>query len=85
VCSSDLDLFATEDFLRAVDPSVIILAPSDPFTEHEGEGALRARLSATRATIFDQEECGAVTITVEGDSAEIRAFLNGQTQKLKKP
>lgn len=78
------DLFATEDFLRAVDPSVIILAPSAPFEDHEGEEALRARLTATGATIFDQEECGAVIITMQENSLEIRAFLTGLSEKLKK-
>jgi ComEC/Rec2-related protein len=78
------DLFATGEFLRAVGPRVIILAATDPFEDHEGEEALRTRLTATGATLFDQEESGAVIITRQGNSLEIRAFLTAQSEKLKK-
>ena len=69
------DLFASDEFLAAVQPRVIILAPRDPFREGGEEPALLARLSATGAELFDQDECGAVTVTFRKGRAEVSAFL----------
>ncbi|MEI7863841.1 MAG: ComEC/Rec2 family competence protein [Chthoniobacterales bacterium] len=72
------DLMATADFLAAVQPRAIILAAPDPFRDGSDEAALRERLVASAAQIFDQQECGAVTVTFSEDSAEVRGFLGGQ-------
>jgi beta-lactamase superfamily II metal-dependent hydrolase len=69
------DLFATGEFLAAVQPRVVILAPRDPFRDGSDEPALRARLAATGAELFDQEECGAVIVTFRGDQAGVSGFL----------
>jgi ComEC/Rec2-related protein len=69
------DLFATDEFLAAVQPRIVILAPRDPFRDGSDEPALRTRLAATGAEIFDQDECGAVTVTFRGDRAEVSGFL----------
>jgi ComEC/Rec2-related protein len=69
------DLFATDEFLAAVQPRIVVLAPCDPFREGSDEPALRARLAATGAALFDQDECGAVTVTFRGDRAEVSGFL----------
>ncbi len=76
------DLFATEEFLAAVQPRVIILAPRDPFREGSDEPALRARLAATGAELFDQDECGAVIVTFGNQVAEVRGFLADQSFEL---
>lgn len=79
------DLFATEDFLAAVQPRVIILAARDPFGDSAGEESLRERLKSTGAEIFDQELCGAVVIILQDRHAEVQGFLNGQHALLQKP
>lgn len=79
------DLFATGDFLAAVQPRVIILAARDLFRDGSGEEALRERLRSTGAEIFDQELCGAVVITLQDGRVELRGFLNGQHALLPKP
>jgi ComEC/Rec2-related protein len=76
------DLFATEAFLAAVRPRAIVLAAADPFREGSDEPALRERLAATGAKIFDQQQCGAVTITFRPEHAEIRGYLGGQSAKI---
>jgi ComEC/Rec2-related protein len=76
------DLFATAEFLAAVQPRAIILAPADPFRDGRDEPALRARLAATGAEIFDQETCGAVTIIFHPDRAEMRSFLDDRSVTL---
>jgi competence protein ComEC len=73
------DVFASSTFLAAVRPRVIILAPPDPFRDNFDEPALRQRLAATGAKIFDQAECGAVVTTFRPEAAEVRGFLGGQT------
>jgi len=72
------DIFATTEFLAAVQPQVIILAPADPFREGTDEPALRARLAESGATIFDQAECGAVITAFNGPQATVTGFLNKQ-------
>ncbi len=72
------DVFATTNFLDAVRPRIVVLAAADPFAEGSSEPALRERLAATGAQIFDQAECGAVTVTFEGGRAVARGFVNGQ-------
>lgn len=69
------DVFATETFLEAVQPRVIILAARDPFRDGSDEAALRARLTATGAEIFTQDDCGAVITTFHRDRADLRSFL----------
>ena len=69
------DVFATESFLAAVQPRVIILAARDPFRDGSDEAALQKRLLASGAEIFAQEECGAVTATFDRDRASLRGFL----------
>lgn len=76
------DMFATAEFLDAVQPRVIVLAAPDPFREGSGESVLRERLAATGAKIFDQSESGAVTVTFRDNRAEAQSFLGGQTSKL---
>lgn len=76
------DIFATADFLAAVQPRVIVVAAPDAFREGTGEPALRERFAATGAQIFDQQDCGAVTATFPGTSAEIRGYLDGRTVRL---
>ena len=72
------DLFATAEFLAAVQPRAIVLAPRDPFRDGRDEPALRTRLAGTRAEIFDQDECGAVIITFDHHGGILRGFVNGQ-------
>lgn len=79
------DFFATEEFLAAVQPRVIILAARDSFRDGSGEKALRERLLSTGAEIFDQELCGAVVITLHDGHVALRGFLNGQQTLLRKP
>ena len=69
------DIFATDEFLAAVQPRVVILAPRDTFRDGSNEPSLRARLSATGASLFDQDECGAVIVTFRGEAAEASGFL----------
>lgn len=69
------DVFATEPFLEAVQPRVIILASRDPFRDGTDESALQKRLAATGAAIFAQDDCGAVTVTFHRDRADVRSFL----------
>ena len=76
------DLFATDEFLAAVQPRVVILAPRDPFRDGSDEPALRTRLAATGAELFDQDQCGAVIVTYGKDHAQLRGFLNGQAAAL---
>jgi competence protein ComEC len=70
------DIFATAEFLLAVHPRVIILAAADPFRHGRTEESLRARLAATGAEIFAQDECGAVIVTFDDHHAELRTFLD---------
>ena len=77
------DLFAKEEFLAAVRPRVVVLAAPDPFREGSDEAALRERLTATGAEIFDQSICGAVTIRFGERKAELSAFLDGQSIELR--
>lgn len=70
------DLFATEAFLAAVQPHAVILAPRDPFRDGSDEPALRQRLAASGAEIFDQEQTGAVILTVTRPGLEIRGYLD---------
>ena len=76
------DLFAKEEFLAAVRPRVVVLAAPDPFPEGSDEAALRERLTATGAEIFDQQECGAVTIIYHPGHAEIRGFLDHRSVEI---
>ena len=71
-------VFATSEFLAHAQPQVIILSQADPFRDGSGEEALRSRLTQTGATIFNQADCGAVTISIAGNTAEIRGYLNKQ-------
>lgn len=73
------DFFATAEFLAAVKPRAIILAAPDPFREGSDEPALRERLAATGAEVFDQSTCGAVTIRFGHRNAELRSFLGEQS------
>ncbi len=73
------DVFATSEFLAAVQPRVIVLAPVDPFRDGRHEPALRARLAASGAEIFDQDECGAVIMTFHRNHAEVRSFLDDRS------
>jgi competence protein ComEC len=70
------DLTATEAFLRAVRPAVIVLSRADPFREGSDEPALRNRLAATGAEIFDQEQCGAVILTATRHGLEVCGYLD---------
>ncbi len=76
------DLCALAPFLDAVRPRVIVLAAPDPFRDGTGEPALRARIAATGAALFDQPQCGAVTVTFQDGHAAVRAFLGGQEIRL---
>lgn len=77
------DVFATGEFLAAVRPRVIVLAPADPFRDGGDEPALRTRLAGTGAEVFDQGECGAVTVTFDGTGAAIRGFLGDRQVELR--
>jgi len=77
------DVFATSEFLAAVEPRAIILAAPDPFREGSDEPALRERLAETGAEIFDQSKSGAVTIRFGQRNAELRAFLGEQSFELR--
>jgi len=79
------DIFATADFLAAVQPRIIILAAADPFRHGQDEENLRARLAATGAEIFAQDECGAVIVTFTSDRAEVRGFLGNHRTVLAPP
>jgi competence protein ComEC len=72
------DIFATAEFLAAVQPRAVVLGPRDPFRDGRDEPALRTRLAGTGAEIFDQDECGAVTITFDQHRGILRGFVNGQ-------
>ncbi|MGA0849146.1 MAG: ComEC/Rec2 family competence protein, partial [Chthoniobacterales bacterium] len=76
------DLFATDEFLAAVQPRVVILAPRDPFRDGSDEPALRDRLAASGAMIFDQDESGAVTVTFDRGRASVRAYLGNRSVDL---
>jgi competence protein ComEC len=76
------DVFATSEFLAHAQPQVIVLLPADPFRDGSGEAALQSRLAQTGATIFDQTDCGAVIITIDGNTAEIRGFLHKKSLKI---
>lgn len=76
------DLFASAEFLAAVQPRVIVLAAADPFRAGHDEPALRQRLAATGAAIFDQDECGAVVVTFDRDQAAVQGFLDQRTVTL---
>jgi len=76
------DIVATENFLRAVRPEIIILNRADPFRDGSDEPALRARLDRSGAEIFDQEKCGAVILTATPRGLEIRGYLDGESSTL---
>lgn len=76
------DVTATEDFLAAVRPRAIILAPRDPFRDGRDEPALRARLAASGAEVFPQDDCGAVIVTFQQGRAGLRGFLGGSELEL---
>jgi len=78
----DDDVFATSEFLAAVDPRVIVLAAPDPFREGSAEPPLHNRLGATGAEIFDQAACGAISIRFAGPKMQVRAFLGKQNAEL---
>jgi competence protein ComEC len=69
------DVMGTEEFLAAVRPRAVILAPRDPFRDGRGEPGLRARLAAIGAEVFAQDECGAVVVTFQRGRASVRGFL----------
>ena len=77
------DIVATESFLRAVRPDIIILNRADPFRDGSDEPALRARLAESGAQIFDQEKCGAVILTATAGGLEIRGYLDNQAVTLR--
>jgi hypothetical protein len=54
-----------------------VLNRADPFRDGSDEPALRSRLAATGAKVFDQEKCGAVNLTATSRGLEIRGFLDG--------
>ncbi|MEX1115565.1 MAG: hypothetical protein WEB53_09965, partial [Akkermansiaceae bacterium] len=70
------DLFATGEFLAAVQPRAVILAARDPFRHGLDEVSLRTRLAATGAEVFAQDECGAVITTFRHDHAELHGFID---------
>lgn len=76
------DIFASEEFLAAAQPRVVILSQADPYRAGSGEPALRARLAACGAVLFDQADCGAVTLTFRSGRAEVCAFLGGRSASL---
>lgn len=76
------DLFATSEFLDAVQPRAVILAAADPFREGTEEPALRGRLATAGAQVFDQAECGAVTIRFDGARARLQSYLGAQRAEL---
>jgi competence protein ComEC len=79
------DATASEEFLAAVRPRVVILASPDPFRKGGGEPALQERLALTGAEIFDQATCGAVVVTFSEGNAQIKGFLNSQATRLQRP
>jgi competence protein ComEC len=76
------DITATEAFLRATQPDVIVLNRADPFRDGSDEPALRSRLAASGAKVFDQEKCGAVILTATSRGLELRGFLDGESALL---
>jgi beta-lactamase superfamily II metal-dependent hydrolase len=76
------DITATEAFLRATQPDVIVLNRADPFRDGSDEPALHSRLAASKAKVFDQEKCGAVILTATSRGLEIRGFLDKSTAEL---
>ena len=70
------DVIATEPFLRATRPAAIVLNRADPFRDGTDEPALRQRLAASGAEIFDQEKTGAVILTARRPGLEIRGYLD---------
>lgn len=76
------DITATEAFLRATQPDVIVLNRADPFRDGSDEPALRNRLTASGAKVFDQEKCGAVILTATSRGLELRGFLDKSTAEL---
>jgi hypothetical protein len=65
-----------------VRPAVIVLSRADPFREGSDEPALRNRLAATGAEIFDQEQCGAVILTATRHGLEVRGYLDQRSTVL---
>ena len=76
------DTFATQEFLDAVRPRIVVLSQADPYRDGSGEPALRERLDTTGALIFDQSQCGAVIAEFNDGWARVRGFLNGQVADL---
>lgn len=73
------DITATEAFLRATRPSVIVLNRADPFRQGSDEPALRSRLARSDARIFDQETCGAVILTRNAQGLAVRGYLDRES------
>ena len=74
------DLSGTGDFLLKVRPAVIVRSPP-PFAMSHGQIEEWERtVEALGAVLFDQQRCGAVTITLgRGGEVGLRAFRGGQT------
>lgn len=76
------DIFATSEFLEAVQPRAVILATLDPFREGTGEPALRERLKNTGAKVFDQSQCGALTIGFRDNRCKLQSYIGQQGASL---
>jgi competence protein ComEC len=80
------DFSGLAKFLRAVDPKAVI-ATNDRFSANESiEEDWQQLLESTLGiALFDQAECGAVTMKIQGDRLKLEGFVNGQEFKIVKP
>ncbi len=69
------DLHATSAFLKAAAPRLIVQAAPDPFDRGAGRHDASRTLGASGASVFLQENCGAVLVTLRGDAWQARGWL----------
>ncbi len=77
------DLSMSDAFVEVVSPRAIVI---DNDTHPEGEGFSPQQIRSWRdagITVFDQSECGAVSIRPDDESLHIEGFVNGHQLRLK--
>ena len=77
------DLCLTDAFVEAVAPKVIIIGNDQ---HPEGERVSTRQLQQWREAgiaVFDQSECGAVSLRPEGEALRIEGFVSGRELRLK--
>lgn len=72
------DFSALPDFLLAVRPKIIVSSNVPFLAEQRMPRSLTDYATSARATLFDQDLDGAVTIEIRGDHLVARAFVTGR-------